>query len=82
MHKIKLELEALHVVSFEAGAAAPMTRGTVHPHANRFEQLRDDIPHDDSQLACQTNGFNYCAAPSYGCIAYTGGCTTYDGAHC
>ena len=73
MRKIKLELEALHVESFEAGAAEPMPRGTVHPHANRFEQLRDDIPHDESQLACATGGYNYCAQQTYGCVSYTGG---------
>ena len=71
MRKIKLEVEALHVESFEAGAAAPMPRGTVH--ANRIEQLRDDIPHDESQLACATGGYNYCAQQTYGCVSYTGG---------
>lgn len=70
MQKIKLELEALHVESFEAGTAESMPRGTVH--ANRLEQLRDDIPHDPSGLACATGGYNYCAGDSYGCIEYSG----------
>jgi hypothetical protein len=80
MQKIKLELETLHVSSFEAGKAEHTLRGTVH--ANRFEQWRDDIPHDPTGLACTTGGFNYCAAETYGCIGYTGSCTTYDGAGC
>jgi hypothetical protein len=72
MKKVKLEIEALRVESFEAGAAEHMPRGTVH--ANRIEQLRDDIPHDESQLACATNGYNYCAAETYGCVVATEGC--------
>lgn len=69
MRKIKLEVEALTVESFEAGTTTPTPRGTVH--ANRFEQLRDDIPHDASGLACATGGYNYCAAETYGCVEYS-----------
>src|SRR5262249_28058921 len=72
MKKIRMDVEALQVESFQAGAAEQMPRGPVH--ANRLEQLRDDIPHDESQLVCATNGFNYCAAPSYGCVVVTEGC--------
>ena len=72
MKKIKLDVEALHVESFEAGAAGHTPRGTVH--ANRIEQLRDDIPHDESGLVCATGGYNYCAAETYGCVEVTSGC--------
>jgi hypothetical protein len=68
MKKIKLELDALQVESFEAGTADRAVKGTVH--ANVFNR---DIPHYESEgLACATNGFNYCAAPSYGCVEVSG----------
>jgi hypothetical protein len=70
MKKIKLELEALRVESFEAGAAGDLARGTVQAHV-----FNRDIPHDDSNaLACGTGGYNYCAQPSYGCVEATSGC--------
>jgi hypothetical protein len=70
MKKIKLELDALRVESFEAGTADRVLKGTVH--ANVFNR---DIPHDDSNaLARGTGGYNYCAAHTHGCVEVTGGC--------
>ena len=73
MKRMKLKLELLQVESFEVQRQGRLMRGTVR--ANVFEPFYRDIPHDESNaLACATGGYNYCAAPSYGCVVVTEGC--------
>jgi hypothetical protein len=63
MKKLKLDVEALRVDSFEPATAARARRGTVQ--GNVFNQ---DIPHNESEgLACATHGFNYCSSQSSVC---------------
>jgi hypothetical protein len=68
MKKLQLDIEALRVDSFEAGTTEVVTRGTVQANVRN-----QDIPHNESEgLACATDGFNYCNAPTAGgCVSYT-----------
>ena len=74
MKKIKLDLDALAVDSFDAGTAEPR-HGTVRAHD--FEPMnRDWQPSEQSALACATGGYQVCGDQTVtGCVVVSGGDT-------
>lgn len=83
MKKIRLDLDALDVVSFETNGEAEGSRGTVHGQATREGGTNPYFTldhHDSCYGMCQTYEYNTCGEPSVGpsceyfCLAQTVGC--------
>ena len=72
MSKLKLEIDALHVESFEVSAGEAGLRGTVQSAQDRqFEKAGATVTTPNNPSWVQT------------CLFYTcGGCTTVDPAYC
>jgi len=81
MRKLKLNLEALHVDSFEI-TDEDARRGTVHGHVDYTHPIVCDTAVDCSYNTCQSNCFTECAVTCYQTCEYTCEMSCHYGSSC